>query len=71
VQRCDLRILCVSNVPKYILNRITDIELIKKKLRTAIRIMMLYYYRPPLFILAGCMQLSYRMILGISKDDNL
>lgn len=53
VQRHDLRILCVSNAPKYILNRITDTELIKKELRIAITIMILFYYRPPLLLLAG------------------
>lgn len=71
VWRRDLRILCVTNASKYILNRITDTELIKKELRTAITIMIFFYYMPPLLLLVGCMQLSYSMVLGISKDDNL
>lgn len=69
--RHDLGILFTSNAPKYILNRIADTELIKQELRTAIMIMIFFYYRPPLLLLAGCMQLSYGMVLGISKDDNL
>lgn len=71
VWRHDLRILCVSNAPKYILNRITGTEPIKKELRTAITIMIFFYYRPLLLLLAGCMQLNYGMVLGISKDDDL
>lgn len=71
VWRHDLRILCLSNTPKCILNRITDTELMKKKLRTAIMIMIFLYYRPPLLLVAGCMQLSYGMLLGASKNDNL
>lgn len=39
-----------------------------KELRTAIMIKIFFYYRPPLLLLAGCMQLCYSMVLGISKD---
>lgn len=41
------------------------------ELRTAITIMIFFYYRLPLLILAGCRQLNICVILNISKDYKL